>query len=112
MIMHRLLFALALAILASIPTSATAMPRTGHRITGIVQKTNWQGRESEILRTDARGPLIFVWMDRTTFVANRQGVNAAILKPGAKVEVTYHHPLFGRPYVTRVTLLPKGGPAR
>ena len=105
MIMHRLLFALAFAVVVSIPTPAAAMPRTGRRITGIVQKTNWQGRESEILRTDARGPLIFVWIAPTAFVANRQWVNAAILKPGARVEVTYHHPLFGRPYVTRVTLL-------
>jgi hypothetical protein len=38
-------------------------------------------------------------------------VNAAILKQGTRVEVIYHHPLFGRPFVTKVTLLSASNPA-
>lgn len=86
------------------------MPRTGRRIAGVVQNANWQTREVAIVRTDTSEPLSFVLIDRTIFVANGQLANAAILEPGAKVEVIYHRPVFGRPFVTRVTLL--SAPAR
>lgn len=99
------MFALALAVVVCIPSLATARTHTGSHITGIVQKTNVQVREAEILRTDTGVRLSFVWNNQTTFVANTQLVNAAILKRGAKVEVIYHQPFFGRPFVTRVTLL-------
>ena len=102
--MRHLMFDLALAVVVSIPTPAAAMPRTGRRITGVVQKTNWQAREVAIMRTDTSEPLSFVWIDRTIFVANRQLVNAAVLEPGNKVAVIYHQPFFGRPYVTKVTV--------
>ena len=105
MIAPRQLFALALAVVVSTPTPATARNPTGRRISGIVQRTNWQALEAEILRTDRVGALSFVWNTRTTFVANRQLVNSTILKHGARVEVRYHRPLFGRPFVSRVMLL-------
>lgn len=108
--MHRRLLALTLAVVASIPTPAAATPRTGRRIAGVVQKTNWQTREVAIVRTDTSEPLRFVLIDRTLFVANGQLANATILEPGAKVEVIYHRPIFGRPFVTRVALL--SAPAR
>ena len=105
MMTPRLLVALALAVVVSTPTPATARNPTGRRISGIVQKTNHQVREAEILLTDRVGTLSFVWNTRTEFVANMQLVNSTILKQGAKVEVRYHRPLFGRPFVSRVTLL-------
>ena len=77
----------------------------GHRISTIVQQTNGPAREAEILRTDTGEPISFVWINGTTFVANMQMANAAILTHGAKVEVIYHQPFFGRPFVTKVTLL-------
>lgn len=105
MMVRFLLFSLSLAVIVSIPTPAAAMPRTGRRVSGIVQMTNVQKRETEILRTDTGRPLRFVWINRTLFVANAQVMTATILKPGAKVEVIYHQPLIGRSYVTKVTLL-------
>lgn len=105
MTIHRRLFALALAIVAGIPTPAAARAPRGRTISGIVQKTNELTREAEIVCTDTGTLLSFVWIRRTIFVANVQVVDAAILDPGAKVEVTYHQPFFGRPFVTKVTLL-------
>ncbi len=105
MMIRRHIFALALAVVVGIPTLATAKNPTGRHISGIVQKMNIQAREAEIVRTDTGRPLSFVWNNQTKFVANMQFVSAAILQQGAKVEVIYHRPFFGRPFVTKVTLL-------
>lgn len=105
MTIRRHIFALVLAVVVGIPTLAVARPHPGRHIIGIVQNTNVQRREAEMLQTDTGVPLSFVWNNRTTFVANMQVADAAILKRGAKVEVSYHQPLFGRPYVSKVTLL-------
>jgi hypothetical protein len=105
MMIRRHIFAFALAVVVGIPSLAEAKSPTGRHISGIVQKTNGQTREVEFLRTDTGRPLSFVWNNRTKFVANMQFVSAAILQPGVKVEVIYHRPFFGRPFVTKVTLL-------
>lgn len=105
MTLRRHIFALALAAVLGIPSLAMAKTPTGRHISGIVQRTDGQTREVELLRTDTDRLLSFVWSNRTKFVANRQFVSAAILQQGAKVEVIYHRPFFGRPFVTKVTLL-------
>ena len=107
---HRILFALVLAVIVSIPTPASARAPRGRPISGIVQKTNAATREAEIVRTDTGALLRFVWISRTIFVANMQVADAAILELGAKVEVIYHQPFFGQPYVTKVTLLSASDP--
>ena len=105
MTIPRFLFALALVVFEGLPPLAAAKSPRGRRISGIVEKTNASARETEIMRTDTSTPLSFVWSDRTTFVAHRQVVDAAIIKSGSKIEVIYHQPFFGRPFVTKVTLL-------
>jgi hypothetical protein len=105
MTIRRHIFALTLAGFVGIPTLAMARTPMGRHVTGIVQKTNIQAREAEILRTDTGVTLSFVWNNRTKFVANMHFVSTAILQPGNKVEVIYHRPFFGRPFVTKVTLL-------
>jgi len=110
MTIPRLLFALVLIIFVGIPAPAAARSPRGRFISGIVQKSNAPAQEAEILRTDTGAPLSFVWISRTIFVVNVQVVDAAILEPGAKVEVIYHQPFFGRPFVTKVTLLSVSDP--
>lgn len=105
MMIRRHIFALALAIVVGIPTLAAARPPMGRHISGVVQMTKGQTREAEIVRTDTGVTLSFVWNNRTKFVANTHFVSAAILQQGDKVEVIYHRPFFGRPFVTKVTLL-------
>ena len=110
MIISPYIFGLAFVIVLGIPTPATARSPMGRHISGIVQMTNIQTREVVMLRTDTGVPLSFVWIGRTIFVVNRQLADAAILKKGAMVEVVYHQPFFGRPFVTKVTLLSASDP--
>ena len=99
------LLALTLALVVSIPTPTAARSSRGRYITGIVQKTNAWGREAQIMRTDIGTRLGFIWIGRTIFVRNGRLVNAAFIEPGATVKIIYHQPFFGRPFVTKVTLL-------
>lgn len=59
-----------------------------------------------MLREEHATLITFIWIKRTAFVANSQFTNASILKKGARVDVIYHKPIFGSPFVTRVLLLP------
>lgn len=65
-----------------------------------------------MLREDKEASIKFVWNGLTSFFANSQSSDAAILKNGAHVEVIYHAPFFGKPLVTKVTLLPSANPTR
>ena len=106
-----LLVALVFVFLASFATPAAAR-NPGTRITGTIKQVDAQTREVEMLRED-KGTLIkFVWDRLTDFFANAQFTDATILKKGARVEVIYHVPLFGKPLVTKVTLLPITSAAR
>ena len=100
------LFALLFVFLASFATPAAATTPQGHRITGTIQKVDASAREVEMLREDTRTPIAFLWNRGTTFVTGTGMADAAILKKGARVEVIRHAPFFGKPFVTKVTLLP------
>ena len=98
---------LVFACLACLPTPAVAATSPVRHLSGTIQKVDTQVRELEI-RPDDKGPdLTFVWGRLTTFVANGQIADAAILKRGSRVEVRYHRPFFGKPSLTKVTLLPR-----
>ena len=106
------LVALLFVFLANFATPAAARTPRGTRITGIIKKVDAPTQEVEMLRED-KGTLIkFVWNRFTSFFANSQSSDAAILKKGARVEVIYHAPFFGKPLVTKVTLLPTTNPSR
>jgi hypothetical protein len=102
---RHLIFALALAIVVGIPTLAAPRTHRDRQIIGIVQTTNVQVRETDILQADTGVPLSSVWNNRTTFVANMQVTDTSILKSGVKVEVSYHQAFFVRPYVSKIALL-------
>ena len=98
-----------------IGTPAAAFKTEGSHLAGIIQKVNAKTFEAEILREDSGTHLTFVWNSATKFVANEQVVNASILKKGARVEVILYVVIFGKPFVTKVTLLPattRGGRAK
>ena len=65
-----------------------------------------RAQEVELLREDDGKPVTFLWNKLTTFVTGESMADAAILRKGARVEVNLHTPLFGKPFVTKVTLLP------
>ncbi len=93
---------IASAILTCLVTSANALPTSGRRISGTILKVEPPGREAEMRRDDKGTVLTFSWNDRTTFIANATFTDAAMLRPGAHVIVTYHKPFFGKPFISRV----------
>lgn len=95
---------LLIAIQASLIPFAAALPTSGRRITGTIEKVDAQAKEV-IMRREDKGPAVsFVWNKRTTFSANSQPADASILKMGRRVNTIYHSPFFGKPYVSRVML--------
>ncbi|MCB1209130.1 MAG: hypothetical protein KDK97_07370 [Verrucomicrobiales bacterium] len=106
------LIALLFAMLASFTMPATARTPHGRDIIGIIQRVNPQTQEVEMRRDDTGAVITFVRVKRTTFVADGRLADATILKPGAHVTVSHHVPFFGKPFVTRVTLLPAAIPTK
>lgn len=104
------LASLLLVIMTGIVTPASAIPRTGRYITGVIQKVDVPNQEVALLREDSGGVVSFIWNKRTDFIASGKFTDAAILKKGARVEVIRHAPFFGKPFVTKVTLLPATNP--
>lgn len=98
--------ALSFTLLLNLVTPASAVSSHGRRITGTIQMVDAQSQEVAMLREDKGIVIKFVWNKRTTFVASSQIADASILKRGARIEVIRHEPFFGKPFVTKVTLLP------
>jgi hypothetical protein len=96
------------AILTSTAPPSCAFPPWGRHIIGIIQMVSRQAREAELLQAGQAKPLTFTWDKQTKFLVNQHFVDAGILSPGVRVEVVYHRPFFGAPYVTKVTLLSPG----
>ena len=94
-----------IGILVSVAPPSFALSTMGRHLIGIIQEVNAQAREAELLQPGKAKPLRFTWDKQTRFVANQHFVDAAILSPGARVEVIFHPHFFGNPYVTKVTLL-------
>jgi hypothetical protein len=100
-----LLIALVIANLVSTAPPTLALSIRGRHIKGIIQKVDAQAREAELLQPGKAKPLRFTWDKQTEFVAGVQFVDAAMLRPGASVEIICYHPFFGDTYATKVTLL-------
>ena len=100
-----LLITLVLSFLLSLTAPATATTSRPRVITGTVKKVDAPAKEVEMLREDDGTLKTFVWNKHTSFIANAQIADATILKKGARVEVNCHTPFFGKPFVTKVTLL-------
>jgi hypothetical protein len=74
-------------------------------ITGIIQKVDAQTQEAELLQSGKAKPLRFTWDSQTKFITRLEVADAAMLRPGALVEIICYHPFIGGTYVTKVTLL-------
>lgn len=44
------------------------------------------------------------WLRSTLFRQGQAKLDAAQLRPGMQVDVLYHEPIFGRPYISKLTL--------
>lgn len=107
---YRTLRFLLLACMASSAMPVAALPLRGQHIIGTIQKVDTTTHQVEMLREDNGTLIKFVWNKRTTFVTDIQMADAAFLKRGAHVEVAFHEPVFGKPFVTKIALLPCAKP--
>lgn len=83
----------------------SALPTLGRRISGTVLQVEPRVREAGMKQDRKDTVIVFRWNDRTEFFANGTSTTAAILQPGERVNVTYHTPFFGKPFVSRVKLV-------
>lgn len=95
---------LVFAFLANFATPASAASARGRTVTGTITKVDAAARDVELRVEDTGAPVMFTWNRHTSFIANGQFTDAAILKKGARIEVIRHTPFFGKPFVTKVTL--------
>jgi hypothetical protein len=94
-----------LAILMSVASPSIAHSIGARHLVGIIQYVNAHAREAELLQPGKAKPLRFTWDKETRFIADQHLIDAVILSSGVRVEVVYIRPFFGRPYVTKLTLL-------
>jgi hypothetical protein len=92
------------ALLACFATSASALPTAGRRLSGTIRNVETRVREAEMRRADNDAVIAFRWNKHTLFVANGKIADPAIVRTGANVNVIYHEPFFGKPFVSRVKL--------
>lgn len=102
-----MLVALLFAFLASFATPASARTHPGTHLTGTILKVDAGMQEVEMQGEDNGTLIKFTWSSRTAFFANGQAADAAIVKKGARVDVIYHMPFFGKPWVAKIVVLPK-----
>ena len=73
-------------------------------MTGIVRSVDASTRKIVFAQDD--GPVReFVWSKIAKFWRNEPDTSPTALKPGMKVQVNLHNPLFGPDYVTKIVLI-------
>lgn len=90
------------------PAVCLAKPIPGGRprdryMTGIIHTVSPQTKEITIHKIADSGARTLVWTDRTRLAAPG---GPGDLQQGSQVRVHYRTPVFGRPFVTRITILP------
>lgn len=100
----RRLGAILCLLLVATSTQVFARPHPALVQQGIIQMID---REALVLRIQPTGqsePLSMVWNSRTSFMEGKRIVTAAELKKGSRVTVSYHNPLFGKRYASKIVI--------
>lgn len=74
-------------------------------ITGTIRSVDASSRTIVFTQDDGTVRTL-VWIRWALFVQTGQETSPALLRPGMRVALRYHNPLFGSDYFSRVTLLP------
>ena len=91
-------------IMVATSTQVSARPHPALVQQGIVQMIN---RKALVLRIQPTGqpePLRMVWNSRTSFMEGMRIVTAAELREGSLVTVSYHNPLFGKRFASKIVI--------
>lgn len=82
---------------------AAAMAIRSRPLVGTVQAFDEQTRELVFMEEGVSRASDFVVTRRTQYLLDWSSVHASDLKPGTKATVYYRKPLFGKPFITKVT---------
>lgn len=81
-------------------------------MSGTIRSVDASSRKVVFAQDD--GPVReFVWSKWAKFWHNQPDTSPTALKPGMRIQINLHNPLFGPDYVTKIVLLnptPKAGP--
>ena len=83
---------------------AAAMPPTGQRRTGTIERVDLETQHLTFRADREDESKAYVWNKRTRFVREIRFIEASALSKGARADVTVHSPFFGEPFVSRVIL--------
>ena len=85
--------------------SAQAMPPLGRNATGAVRAVDRAAQTLAIQSPADPQPRLYRWNESTRFTAGGSVITTAAIPRGATVAFTYHLPLIGGPFVSKVTML-------
>jgi hypothetical protein len=91
-----------MVVVCLIAPSAQAHSVRARELEATIRTVRVETRTLVVISAKEKFPREMVWNRSTSFVENRQFVDAAKLREGIKVRVYYHSPFFGRPYLTKV----------
>ena len=96
---------LALLVTLAMPFSADARYPRGSILTGTVRSVDASAR-SVVFVTDGGADRKFVWTRYAQLWHDGIDRSPATLKPGMRVRITLHNPVFGEDSVSQMVLLP------
>lgn len=97
-------FICALLTLLVLPSAALARRPMGIPLTGTVQTIDHPTRWITFAQDDGTTRR-FVYAERAKFWHNAPEASPTCLKPGMKIQVRHHNPLFSPKYVSKLVLL-------
>jgi hypothetical protein len=101
---NTILFAALVATFAS-DSDAWARPPRSRTASAVIESVDHTARALRLRRTKRSEPLTVIWNRRTRFLAGDQLGTALLLQEGEWANVSFHTPLFGERYATRIELV-------
>lgn len=95
----------ALLFILFMPVAAPARQPGGLQVTGRILSIDHTSRVITLEEDGGKEPRKLVYAARTTFWSGASAISAETLKPGMRVQVTVHNPVFGPDFVTRIIQL-------
>lgn len=87
------------------PTTTEAMSPLSRERDAVVTSIDRNNTILTVQIKEESRPRSFEWNDDTWFVQHGRFTGSTALKPGAAVRIRYRAPFFGKPFVSKVTLL-------
>jgi hypothetical protein len=86
-------------------SEAWARPLRSRTESGVIESVDHPARALQLRLADRSEPLTFIWNRRTHILAEDRLTTASGLQVGKRAIVSYHTPLFGERYGTKIELV-------